>query len=563
MEVAPYRDENYLIAEAVKRFRKINVYLRIKNGKVELNQENIDAISKIINVRATRLGFFLHVSIQQLIEQSYHNKHKRYYLRKEPKISEKPPQTQIPLGFLYKLSLKNLNKTKCPNKKKVLRELLTISSDFATILDLQRTNPYDSFNIGFDIIPYLRKNLLHDEFFTLQQYNAHSLQVLTHGLYNKSKNKQIPSDIDLSIYLDIFDTLNNYDVKHIRNITQSDFHHLTIKYGHDKVESSIRELSHNKINTDYNLPFDTNKLTYNKFPFFESNDVFHYYNTHFHGEAFLLFLQSKLKSLCEKLNIKGNKFSDLKGSIMESFIENLLSKHGVKFTSGKTYKIKDNLLKDIGINTKDGECDFIIETDCSIIFIEAKSKELVSYSKGGDSLNALYDIFAAFIKSQEQICKHEYVLRSKGKIKFDDNTELTLNNRNIEKISLTLFDFQSISDISSIRHILTVLMNSIVSSESDVDFIQKNINQINKSLESLRKYYQSDIFKKVYYREDGHMITEDSKLLSCNQLITILLHSSNNEEFLSTLNKIKRVANSSQDWYLTFNHFAIDLHKSL
>lgn len=234
----------------------------------------------------------------------------------------------------------------------------------------------------------------------------------------------------------------------------------------------------------------------------------------------------------------------------------------ISHKSGLKYKVKGNIFQDISSNSKDGECDFIIETDDSIIFIEEKSKELDIESKSGDILSGLWDLALSLLNSQEQICRHEYLLRKQGKIEFENGFTLELKDRRIEKVSLTLFDFYSLADVNSVRSILISFINSTISSTDSDPKVTKKIEKINKAFRKLQNIYKSDIFKNEYINPDNSLNTLNSRFFSSNQLITMLDHCTGNEDFLSIMNKTKAVGNNSQDWFLIFNYFAIDLYKN-
>lgn len=87
-----------------------------------------------------------------------------------------------------------------------------------TIVDLQWLNPYESLLSGQDIIPYLRKNLLHDELFTVHQYSNNNARKIINGMFNKNHNTKIPNGIDLGIYIDIFGIVNTISSIDIQSI---------------------------------------------------------------------------------------------------------------------------------------------------------------------------------------------------------------------------------------------------------------------------------------------------------------------------------------------------------
>lgn len=485
-------------------------------------------------------------------------------MRKELHPTSSQPTPDIPFGYLYNLSIKNLNRVKNHQAKKQISEVVDLSIDLMTILDLQWLNPFESLLSGQDIIQYLRKNLLHDQLFTVHQYSNANAKKIINGMFNKNHNIKIPIDIDLDIYIDIFCIVNITSSIDIQFIEKTVYSHLLGKYTKNQIDTALNELciKESQVNKNYLNPFDIKEINYYEKPFFKNNGEMVYLNSYFHNNGFVWFLRDKLKHECAQIGIEGKKFNDLRGDISEEFIKNLLNSKNISYQSGLKYKIRGNVFHNIGLSSTEGECDFIIETNDRIIFIEEKSKELDIESKSGDILSGLWDLALSLLNSQEQICRHEYLLRKQGKIEFENGFTLELKDRGIEKVSLTLFDFYSLADINSVRSILISLINSVISTiDNDPKVIQK-IKKINKTLRKLQIIYNSDIFKNEYINPDNSINTLNSRFFSSNQLITMLNYCTGNEDFLSIMNKTKVIANNSQDWFLIFNHFAIDLFKN-
>ncbi|EJF7197209.1 hypothetical protein ACYVLC_001622 [Vibrio cholerae] len=558
-------EKHKIISEAVKRFRKKGITVDVIEGKIHLSDDQFKKILQRIDFRAQKLGDKLYQDILARIKSCYRRKHDRFYLRKELHPTNSQPEPNIPFGYLYNLSIKNLNTVKNLKAKKQISEVIELSKDLMTILELQWLNPYESLLSGQDIIPYLRKNLLHDELFTVHQYSNSNARKIINGMFNKNYNAKIPKDIDLSIYIDIFDIVNtkpSIDIQFIEKVEL--YSNLLGRYTENDIQSALNELciEESQVNKCYLNPFDINAKNYYEKPFIKNNEKIIYLNSYFHNDGFVWFLRAKLKHECAQKGIVGKKFNELRGDISEEFIKNLLNAKKISHKSGLKYKVKGNAFQDISSSSKDGECDFIIETDDRIIFIEEKSKELDIESKSGDILSGLWDLALSLLNSQEQICRHEYLLRKQGKIEFENGFTLELKDRKIEKVSLTLFDFYSLADVNSVRSILTSFINSTISSTDNDPKVTEKIEKINKTFRKLQNIYKSDIFKKEYINPDNSLNTLNSRFFSSNQLITMLDHCTGNEDFLSIMNKTKAVVNNSQDWFLIFNYFAIDLYKN-
>lgn len=559
-------NEKYkIVSEAFKRFRNKGIKIDIIEGKIHISDDQFNNILQRIDFRAKKVGDKLYQDILARIKSCYTRKHDRFYLRKELHPTNSQPEPNIPLGYLYNLSIKNLNIVKNHQAKKQISEIIELSTDLMTILELQWLNPYESLLSGQDIIPYLRKNLLHDELFTIYQYSNSNARKIINGMFNNKHNAKIPKEIDLSIYIDIFDIVNTTPSIDIQSIEKVELYsHLLGRYTGNEIQSALHELciEESQVNKGYLNPFDINAINYYEKPFIKNNEKIVYLNTYFHNNGFVWFLRAKLKHECAKIGIVGKKFNDLRGDMSEEFIKNLLNARKISHKSGLKYKVKGNIFQDISSNSKDGECDFIIETEDRIIFIEEKSKELDIESKSGDILSGLWDLALSLLSSQEQICRHEYLLRKQGEIEFENGFILELKNRKVEKVSLTLFDFYSLADVNSVRSILISCINSTISSTDNDPKVTDKIKKINKTFRKLKNIYKSDIFKNEYINPDNSLNTLNSRFFSSNQLITMLEHCTGNEDFLSIMNKTKAVGNNSQDWFLIFNYFAIDLYKN-
>ncbi|WP_282136910.1 hypothetical protein [Vibrio diabolicus] len=557
-------EKDRVISDAVKRFRNKGIAIDISEGEVTLKDEQFKKILQGIDFRAKKLGDKLYTYVLSEIKSCYNIKHDRFYLRKQ--LSPvKRIEPVIPIGYLYNLSIRNLNSVKNYKYKIQLAEILELSKDLMTILDLQILNPYESLLSGSDIIPYMRKNILYDQLFTLHQYSNKNARKLVNGLFNRDYNSKIPNTISLKIYIDIFELAHkkqNIEIQVMK--IEYLFENLLGKYTKKEIEEAINELciDEKEVNKNYINPFDINYVNYYKKPFIKKSEEIIYLNSYFHSDGFLCFLKNRLKIECNRIGIFGKEFGFLRGEIAEEFVRNLFHSKGVSYRAGLKYDVKGNSLKDIGLKSKEGECDFIIETNESIIFIEEKSKELGVSSKSGDVLSGLWDLLLTLLNSQEQICRHEYLLRKHGKINFNNGEALELKGRKIEKVSLTLFDFHSLADVNSVRSFLISSLNSNITSTSKDKNVKKKINEINKTHEKLQMLYSSNIFKNEYINPDNSLNTLNSRFFSSNQLITMLEHCTGNDGFLDIMNKTKAIANNSQDWFSTFNHFVIDIYKN-
>ena len=105
------------------------------------------------------------------------------------------------------------------------------------------------------------------------------------------------------------------------------------------------------------------------------------------------------------------------------------------------------------------------------------------------------------------------------------------------------------------------LMNKEISYPGEESKIIKKVKEINSTMGKIRYQYQSTVFKEQYFREDNFLMTSDNIFLSSNQLITLLETCQNTEDFSKLLNRFKRLANKTQDWFVIFDKLVMRYHE--
>ena len=80
--------------------RKKGIKVDVIEGNINISESQFNNILQRIEYRSKKLGIELYGSILAQIENKYHFRHDRYYLRKAVTIDDNDPQ--IPLGYLGK-----------------------------------------------------------------------------------------------------------------------------------------------------------------------------------------------------------------------------------------------------------------------------------------------------------------------------------------------------------------------------------------------------------------------------------------------------------------------------
>jgi hypothetical protein len=148
------------------------------------------------------------------------------------------------------------------------------------------------------------------------------------------------------------------------------------------------------------------------------------------------FYEAVIRAL--KPHISSRALSDLQGNGTERVVGALLSKSNFPVTL-KAAKY------DLGVGSR-GECDFVLENDQHIFFLECKAKALTRGAMAGAPGDALLDFAGGVFASQVQALRHERILRECGEIKFKSGARLVWADRRITRLSVTLLEHGALQD---------------------------------------------------------------------------------------------------------------------
>ncbi len=239
-------------------------------------------------------------------------------------------------------------------------------------------------------------------------------------------------------------------------------------------------------------------------------------------------------------NIDGNV-----GYIIEDYLYMLCHKQRINCIAGKyTLKNKDK-----------GECDGIIESSSKVALIEIKKKSLIRDSRSGidyQIVNNLLDV----LKSQAQSFRTSFGLISENpfKIVLNDgqSIDLSLNDRTIERISLTLFPYGEIQDRMIFERLFDLILrydfnlefsndpNKTPEVESEEERLKKQNNRFHKAKEELIKYLSLSTEKRLLF---------NGWFFDLEQIQYLIKNSSDAESFMSLLQSIKCVTTGTFDFY--------------
>ena len=192
------------------------------------------------------------------------------------------------------------------------------------------------------------------------------------------------------------------------------------------------------------------------------------------GPAFYEATATALRPLVSRKHV-----DDMQGKGTERVVSALLDEACFNVTvRGATYRSDDN---------EDGECDFVVESDSDILFIECKAKALTRESMAGVPGDALLDFAGGMLAAQTQALRHERILRKFGRIQFTEGApDIVWRDRNITRMSITLLEHGAIQDRMLLFGLYEALLNTRVSA-SDGYSKARQVGKLQGALEKMRE----------------------------------------------------------------------------
>ena len=530
-------------------------YLLSKGCKIEIEKNNINFISGLDNV-LNKLDHMIekfggiNLIIHLLNNVEFNEDFQRFFFLKKTDILNQNELLEVPFGYLFNLALKHKkfkNFSKVVKYQKLLNEIVQLSS-----IIVNAVNNVQDYNVFTHIFPTVESfsdlvsNLvLYDSLFRIPQSNFDLELKLCQSYFSFEDNffeETIGFSLDefLIVLKDFNQTASRTGNRIMLRLSKKKEYPLP--YG--QYLKILNFMSHQgNINEDYLLPNDYSSIDYFKKPLLKLNQ------TSFFIPSIPIispnFYEVLAYSLRKPYNRKyGSDLDDLLGDKLEYLIGSLFDEYGITYISNCKYD------KDY-----EGESDFIIENDESIILIEVKKKPLVRKSKSGYNYWIFMDLFKSLAKSQVQANKLEYLLKKYGNVELElkngSTYNLSLNERVIKRISLTQLDYGSLYNPHFVKFFLYTLINGKYVLESDDVKFHKEFDNIKKIIE---EYEESYIQLDIPPEEFNYFAQSNTYFLSLSQLYEVIKRSTDNNSFNENLPK-NYMETGTLDWFFEYSKF--------
>ena len=492
----------------------------------------------------------INLIIHLLNNVEFNEDFQRFFFLKKTDILNQNELLEVPFGYLFNLALKHKkfkNFSKVVKYQKLLNEIVQLSS-----IIVNAVNNVQDYNVFTHIFPTVESfsdlvsNLvLYDSLFRIPQSNFDLELKLCQSYFSFEDNffeETIGFSLDefLIVLKDFNQTASRTGNRIMLRLSKKKEYPLP--YG--QYLKILNFMSHQgNINEDYLLPNDYSSIDYFKKPLLKLNQ------TSFFIPSIPIispnFYEVLAYSLRKPYNRKyGSDLDDLLGDKLEYLIGSLFDEYGITYISNCKYD-----------KEYEGESDFIIENDESIILIEVKKKPLVRKSKSGYNYWIFMDLFKSLAKSQVQANKLEYLLKKYGNVELElkngSTYNLSLNERVIKRISLTQLDYGSLYNPHFVKFFLYTLINGKYVLESDDVKFHKEFDNIKKIIE---EYEESYIQLDIPPEEFNYFAQSNTYFLSLFQLYEVIKRSTDNNSFNENLPK-NYMETGTLDWFFEYSKF--------
>ena len=543
------------VGYAAKKLKKKGYKLTIDDGKIIMDSSDQESLIKQLEADIKFLGginittrLFAWIENENLFD----HEQERYHLVRS--FSHEPIE---PIAYLLNLAVKNSLKSSIfipGSPSETWQRLIETSTAFTAIFDVQPYSQIEIFIQRIDnLVKFLHDITVYDSIFTLTQLRPSDVLRILRGLLTWIDRGLFTTTTGLNLeqIFDVIETIiqsANYD----RKPTYYDFQSLSSRMpniSHQSLRKILDILSHEKsANQNFKLPNDILSVNFQFKPLLKtSNDEYVMLNPSWCSPAFYPAIISFLKqnediAAYVKEQFKIDSIDGKIGHQIEEFIKEEFQKKGISCKFGK-YKI----------NGIEGECDLVVETKDTIVFIEVKKQELGQKAKSGNQIDIFLNLTRSLIEAQTQLIGHEELIRKFGYLPLKTGSKINLDGRDVAKVAITLLDFGGFNDRTIVFLLDLMIRNQIYISDpqyqNQAKEIQNKINKLSGKSAKLNNLSSNNANNSPFF---------NSWFLSVPQLLVLLDNVNSNDSLKTELWKTRSLSASTLDFYREYS-FARDL----
>ena len=525
-------DDLNLKGDAISSLREFGYEISVEKGRFAPTVKDECRFGEAMRYRFDKVGAVSIEIVLDRIRHLYREDTGRYDFRPEPATIGKP-YIVPPWGYLLNVALSFIHRKQRFREDivaKTFNQILDLSTKYFTVLELQPLSKIaDAFRAHEEIIDEIAEGILYNQHIALDQYPLEVIFEIIKRLEDardpegnnpivcvlewicKQKKCERPQSLRFTRFEIMQGLSDSLSVGQVIEILDS----LTIQ--------------DSELNKGYYVPHEVCKRNYYKRPFVLMDGYYVLWDSNLWAKG---FYHVWLEKYGKGVNL---------GGLFESVVQKLLVAKNIKFIAGGKYAISNEERIEFGITSKEGECDFVIDTPEKVYFIELKMKEITGNAMAGDGLAALTDMSKSVLTAFIQAAKHELILRRRGEIEFDSANKIELGSKRVEKIHVSAFDRYGLHDKLLVERLVT----SIIRCDFNCPEEQK-ISEFKKVQRQIRAIVSNKVVSEAY-RNGSYLHTFRS--FSLPQLMFALQGCKSEIDFARNLDMTSRVITGMKDWY--------------
>lgn len=554
----------YAIASSLRTLNRFGIEARTEDGCLLVDAQNELKLAEVINNKVMEAGGRRVLSeIFNLLRPSYDFRNKRYRVGRTSDFSgTQLIDAEVPIGYLLALGLKYFAKDGAvTDSADKFVEILSLAKAYVQVHDLQQFSGYEYLIVDerSNIIELLAKYIRYDWMVGFPQYSYAEVELLVSNIADAFDNAEFESEKGwtLSNYLSVMQailiisgdaSLTEFEPEEISRIIGSGI-------PSDIVKKILIEIAHvpPDINASVFSFADVSKVDFFFKPLIRHQGSFYALPKPLVSIGFYESLAAIFRDLRKAKRVSLN-FEDEMGKLLERILSRELEKKGVAHLAGERYLIPRSMKEKLGIIRDEAECDFVIETEDTIFFMESKKKVLARNSYTGISHTLYADLSKSYFAAQLQLGRHELFLRKSGRMDFESGKILELKGREIQRVALSFLDYWSVQDEQFSKKLFELMIGRRLSNKPEKDSAEnrKILDELNSELEEIASHYQDESFH--CYKSPG-LPYMNIRWLSLFQILLMLKDSKSGADFTRRMKRVRHLTTGSCNWYADYIGF--------
>lgn len=540
------------IGRAVRTLADAGFVVEVAGPKINVPFEVLKCLQEEFDALAVQIGGaqLAHLVFQS-IAPTFNAITKRFHVvRRVDFIGSTMLAPQVPWGYLVQLGMKHMNAEGGPGWRAPFDRLVSLSKASIAVFDIQPYSPYETMFVSHDgIMEYLQDGTTYDAIFTIPQLNPDHAKTMYHGLFTENQKKTLQSSgVRLATAIKLADLI--LDFAHPKQLVQfTDIGTLASRLGYGKgktvaIIDAVFAWTEQCPNQELGFPPYSSHMDSMFRPLFKRG----------HGRyeippksvcALALFEAIMMLARSADASIDSHV-----GKAIETLLKNEFRKKGVKFKSGSYnfHPTKSSRAKNL-----ESDCDIVVETETRIIFLECKKKSLTRLARSGDQVKILADLSDSLVYSQTQALQHERLLRTEPHFILSDpehgEVRLELHGRKVERVSVSLLDYDSLQDTSSLQRFLEIccqlgFSHPDASQQKILDAVSFRFAQLKNLAEAVGEF------------GDSETLPFGGSTFTCvPKVLLVLDHATDSETFWAEMGRTKRVFTGTRDFYADYAYW--------